>query len=169
MHVLGVILLDPASRNGTLPAPGGDNTDAGFLLLSLADDSARIVEAIAASTGSYMLAASDVEHVTAVIEKVLRDRAPIGPATASELFLDARAAGSDDSPVELTARELDVLEELVKGRSLKEIAFLREISRHTVGDHVKSIYRKLDVNSRGQAINKALRLGLVRIEEPSLS
>ena len=51
------------------------------------------------------------------------------------------------------------------GLSLKEVALRHGISHHAVGDHVKAIYRKLSVNSRSQAVHKAVRSGIIRIED----
>ena len=45
------------------------------------------------------------------------------------------------------------------------MALRHGISHHTVGDHVKAIYRKLSVNSRSQAVHKAVRSGIIRIED----
>ena len=62
---------------------------------------------------------------------------------------------------ELTERELDVLTEIVNGKSNKEIALALEISLHTVKTHVCNIIQKLSVDDRTQAAIKALREGLV--------
>lgn len=58
----------------------------------------------------------------------------------------------------LTSRELGVLELLAKGRSVKAIASILGISNHTVADHLKSIYIKLDAHSKNEAVFKALSL-----------
>jgi DNA-binding CsgD family transcriptional regulator len=56
----------------------------------------------------------------------------------------------------LTEREIEALNLLAKGKSVKQIAAILQISRHTVTDHLKSIYLKLDVHSKNEAIFKAL-------------
>jgi DNA-binding NarL/FixJ family response regulator len=58
-----------------------------------------------------------------------------------------------------------VLTYIVKGFTYAEAARLLEISEHTVATHVRKIYRKLAVTSRGEAVYEALQLGLVRIDE----
>jgi DNA-binding CsgD family transcriptional regulator len=65
----------------------------------------------------------------------------------------------------LTPREIGVLEQLAKGLSFKEVASAEGISYHTVTDHVKAIYRKLSVNSRGEAVFEALHHGLIDLGE----
>ena len=57
----------------------------------------------------------------------------------------------------LTERELEVLKYLVEGLSYKMIADECEISTETVNNHIKNIYRKLQVHSKGEAITKAIR------------
>ena len=59
----------------------------------------------------------------------------------------------------LTPREVDVLEQFAKGASYKETARTLDISPLTVGNYVKSIYRKLAVNSRGEAVYRAIKSG----------
>ena len=61
----------------------------------------------------------------------------------------------------LTPREREVLVLVSKGCRLPELAERLQISRHTVSDHLKNIYRKLNVNSRAEATLEAARLGLI--------
>lgn len=58
----------------------------------------------------------------------------------------------------LTEREVEVLNQLVRGKSAKGIARVLDISAHTVTDHLKSIYRKLNVHSKNEALYKGLHL-----------
>ena len=60
------------------------------------------------------------------------------------------------------ARETEILQRVAKGFTLPEIAAQLGLSRHTVADYVKQIYRKLNVSSRAEAALEAARLGLVR-------
>ena len=62
--------------------------------------------------------------------------------------------------VKLTERERDVLLRVAKGFTLPEIGVQLHLSRHTIADYVKQIYRKLNVNSRAEAALEAQRLGL---------
>jgi DNA-binding CsgD family transcriptional regulator len=65
----------------------------------------------------------------------------------------------------LTEREREVLHYLVKGFTGPEIGRFLGISGHTVASHVKSIYRKLEVRSRGEVVYEAMQLGLVKEED----
>jgi DNA-binding NarL/FixJ family response regulator len=62
--------------------------------------------------------------------------------------------------VQLTDRETDVLLRVGKGFTLPEIATQLGLSRHTIADYVKQIYRKLNVSSRAEAALEAQRMGL---------
>ena len=63
----------------------------------------------------------------------------------------------------LTPREVELLEVFAKGESYKEAARILGISPLTVGNHVKSIYRKLAVHSRGEAVYEAIKTGQLKI------
>ena len=65
-------------------------------------------------------------------------------------------------PVALTERENEVLLRVAKGYTLPEIAVQLNLSRHTIADYVKQIYRKLNVSSRAEAALEAQRIGLFR-------
>ena len=81
------------------------------------------------------------------------------PDAASGRPRPARAVPS--AAVSLSAREREVLVLLAQGERIADIAARLGISRHTAGDHVKSIYRKLEIDSRAQAALRARGLGLV--------
>ncbi len=68
----------------------------------------------------------------------------------------------DPHEVALNGRETDILQRVAKGYTLPEIAGQLNLSRHTVADYVKQIYRKLNVSSRAEAALEAQRLGLFR-------
>ena len=63
--------------------------------------------------------------------------------------------------LELTPRESEVLELIARGYSYAEIARLQDISKHTVQSHIKNLYSKLAVHSRGEAVFEASRMGLL--------
>jgi DNA-binding NarL/FixJ family response regulator len=128
-------------------------------------DVRSVVRAIEEGADGYLLKEADTPQIAAAIRTVLDGGAPISPAVASHILARVRAEQPrrpDHTPT-LTARETEVLESLASGRSFKEVALQHAISLHTVGDHVKSIYRKLAVNSRGEAVYKAAQSGLIRL------
>ena len=64
-------------------------------------------------------------------------------------------------PNPLSERETEILQLLAKGMSFSEIGEILTISPHTVTAHIKKIYRKLQVHSRGEAVYEAAQMGLI--------
>jgi len=139
------------------------------VVLTVFADVRSVVRAVEEGADGYLLKGSDVDQILGAITTVLDGGAPISPAVAGHILAKIRGAApqrrSAEAPVVLTVKETEVLEALASGRSFKEVAVQQGISLHTVGDHVKSIYRKLAVNSRGEAVYKAARTGLIRLHE----
>jgi DNA-binding CsgD family transcriptional regulator len=71
---------------------------------------------------------------------------------------------AESGAVRLTPRETEVLQLVAKGFSFTEIADMLGMSIHTVISHVKHIYSKLSVGSRGEAVFEAVQLGLIRLD-----
>lgn len=137
------------------------------LVLTVFADVRSVVAAIEEGADGYLLKQSEPDEVLGAIRTVLAGGAPISPAVASHILARMRSASAPkqrDSTVSLTVKETAVLEALASGRSFKEVAAQQSISLHTVGDHVKAIYRKLSVNSRGEAVFKAVQSGLINIK-----
>jgi DNA-binding NarL/FixJ family response regulator len=95
---------------------------------------------------------------------------PISPPIARYLLRRFRGpVPADERAIaptpQLSDREHEVLQLIVKGFSYAEIAGLLGLSAHTVTTHVRGIYRKLAVHSRGEAVYEALATGLVKLDE----
>ncbi len=137
------------------------------VVLTVFADVRSVVAAIEEGADGYLLKQSDSDQVIGALRTVLSGGAPISPAVASHILARMRSGSVPKRPgstVSLTAKETAVLEALASGRSFKEVAAQQSISLHTVGDHVKAIYRKLSVNSRGEAVFKAVQSGLITIK-----
>ena len=89
--------------------------------------------------------------------------APVSPAAAIYLLGFLRAEPEPSGPVNaesrLSQRETELLQAFAKGESYKQAARALGILPHLLGTHVRSIYRKLEVNSRSEAIREASRKG----------
>lgn len=139
-------------------------TDTVVLVITAFGDEKIVVEAIEAGAMGYLLKERDADHVVESIFTVLDGGSPISPSIARQLL--KRFQGSEDSKkvaVGLTQREKEVLCQVVKGFSYKEIADHLELSIHTVTSHIQHVYRKLSVRSRGEAAFEAIQLGLIDI------
>ena len=137
---------------------------AAVVVTTIFDDDAHVFPAMQAGAQGYLLKEQPREQFIAGLQGILRGDPPLSPAIARRMiahFNSALLPGADPGVV-LTARETEVLRLVAKGFTLQEIAGHLGLSRHTVVDHVKSLYRKLNVSSRAEAALEATRRGLVR-------
>jgi DNA-binding NarL/FixJ family response regulator len=140
-----------------------------IIVVSIFGDARSVVRAIEAGADGYLLKGAGEQHAEEAIRSVLGGGAPISPAVASHILTRMRERTSSvtapalDAP--LTEKETAVLIDLAKGFRYKEVARLHGISPHTVADHVKSIYRKLAVNSRSEAVFEAVQAGLIKLKD----
>jgi two-component system NarL family response regulator len=149
-----------------LPRLGGVDTiarirrewpQARFIVLTTYDGDEDIYRALKAGAKSYLLKGMTSEELLAAIRAVHAGRSHIPPAIAERL---AERMGAE----ELTPRELDVLEQIVNGKSNKEIGTELDISEATVKTHINSLLAKLGVTDRTQAATAAIRRGIVPLE-----
>ncbi|MEM7701703.1 MAG: response regulator transcription factor [Pseudomonadota bacterium] len=138
------------------------------MVVTVFGDVESVLRAVEVGADGYVLkSGSDFEMMTA-ITTVLDGGAPISAAVAGHLLKKLRKQPEQAQPrdLKLSERELEILKDLAKGLSYKEVARERDISHFTVADHVKAIYRKLAVNSRGEAVYRAMKEGIISIESP---
>ena len=135
------------------------------LVITAFGDEKVVVEAIEAGATGYLLKERDAAHITESILTVVEGGSPISPSIARHLLKRFREPVEEHKAeaVTLTQREEEVLRQVVKGFSYKEIAENLDLSVHTVTSHIQHIYRKLSVRSRGEAVFEAIQLGLVDI------
>jgi len=134
------------------------------LIISTFGDRDTVVKAIIAGADGYLLKDSSPAVILDGIAATLDGGAPVSPAAAIYLlgFLRAEPEAAPTTAAinpenRLSARETELLQAFSKGQSYKEAARTLGISPHTVSTHVKSIYRKLEVNSRSEAIREGFR------------
>jgi DNA-binding NarL/FixJ family response regulator len=133
--------LDPAAR---------------IIVLTTFDTDNDIARAIKAGAKGYLLKDTQREELLDSIRRVHAGETCIPPAVVAKLAASMRSET-------LSARELEVLTLLARGRSNKEIALELHISETTVKSHLRSLFAKLDVLSRTEAITVASRRGLVQL------
>lgn len=144
---------------------GGDEGARKAMVITVFGDVTSVMRAVEAGADGYLLKSGSDFEMFESISTVLDGGAPISAAVAGHLLKRVRSEAA--SPVEaptkniLSEREVQVLTALARGRSYKEVARDMDISPYTVGDHVKTIYRKLAVTSRGEAVYQALKDGLI--------
>ena len=135
------------------------------LVISVFGDEKRVTAAIRHGARGYVLKNSGDDDIARRILDVIDGGNPISPKIARHflaLAAKAPATGETESGVEtLTARELQVLTLLARGFKRAEIADNLSISIGTVGNHIHSIYRKLNVGSNIEAVAKASKTGMM--------
>lgn len=140
-----------------------------IIVVSIFGDARSVVNAIEAGAHGYLLKGADPNEAADAIRSVLAGGAPISPAVASHILARIRGRATTtkapSGPPLLSDKEIAILTELAKGFRYKEVARLHGISPNTVGDHVKSIYRKLAVNSRSEAVFEAVQAGLIQLKD----
>jgi DNA-binding NarL/FixJ family response regulator len=138
------------------------------MVITVFGDERHVVAALEAGAAGYLLKDSALEDIGSAVLRLLQGESPISPKIARYLvrrFQQTPAAARSGAPATaLTERELEVLDAIAKGFSYAEIAHSLSMSPHTVATHVKHIYRKLAVTSRGEAVFEAAHLGLVRMK-----
>ena len=128
-----------------------------FIVLTTYDGDEDIYRALKAGAKAYLLKGMTSEELIATIRVVHEGKSHIPPAIAEKL---AERMGAE----ELTPREFDVLEQIVYGKSNKEIATELDVSEATVKTHINSLLGKLGVTDRTQAATAAIQRGIVPLE-----
>ncbi|HSS26731.1 MAG TPA: response regulator transcription factor [Usitatibacter sp.] len=153
----GIDIIREASRR--FPA-----TDT--VVITVFGDEQHVIAAIEAGATGYILKDSIPEQFVGLIKELRAGGSPISPVIARQLlkrFKSPPEAGGARAAEDagLSARESEVLSLIAKGFSFAEIARLLGVSKHTVTTHVKKIYQKLAVHSRGEAVYEAGKMGLI--------
>jgi DNA-binding NarL/FixJ family response regulator len=177
-HLPGVVLMDIE-----LPGISGIETTLiiqdrwpkmDVLVLTVFEDEDKIFEAVKAGASGYLLKDTAVEKIVDAISDLVKGGAPMSPSVARSMLnyvQSGSASGSagvtsaegkkNASGSGLSAREYEILEHLVAGKTEVVIADELHISPNTVRTHIKSIYRKLHVHSRASAVREAFKRKLL--------
>lgn len=134
-----------------------------IMVISVFGDEGHVVRSIEAGATGYILKDSVADEFVNLVRQLRAGGSPISPMIARHVLKRLRmpASVSDPADAGLTAREAEVLTLVAKGFSFAEIARLLSVSPHTITAHVKKIYEKLAVHSRGEAVYEAGRMGLL--------
>jgi DNA-binding NarL/FixJ family response regulator len=130
-----------------------------FLMLTVYDDAERIFQALAAGATGYLVKrASRNELLTAIVD-IHRGESPMSSGIARKIVKSfQRSEPAASAADKLAPRERQVLELLAQGHLYKEIADQLQLSVPTVNCYIRSIYEKLQVHSRAQAVAKFLQV-----------
>lgn len=165
---LALIDLSLPDGNGTtvVEAMATHFPDSVIVVATIFDDDDHLFPALRAGAQGYLLKDQAPEHLVKQLRGITEGHPPLSPSVARRLLDHFRVEPeivkneiAEDTL--LTPREREVLVQLTRGISIADIGTVMYISRHTVGDHVKNIYRKLNISSRAEAALQAKHMGLV--------
>ena len=138
--------------------------DAQSVVVTIHDDDEHLFPALQAGAFGYILKEQARELIIEQLQRISQGEPPLSPSIARKVikyFASQNLPQTNAMPtVSLTERESEVLLRVAKGFTLPEIGVQLGLSRHTIADYVKQIYRKLNVSSRAEAALEAQRLGL---------
>lgn len=175
-----IVLLDLS-----IPAPGGIETtqrikrevpSTGIIALAVEEDEDQLFDAIKAGAAAFILKDISPDDLVMIIRRVnsgeylINDKVFSRPAVASRVlkeFRELAVYGQEAAPIfaPLSPREVEILDNIAKGMTNKQVAYALSISEQTVKNHMSSILRKLSVNDRTQAVVYAMKQGWIRIPE----
>jgi DNA-binding NarL/FixJ family response regulator len=138
--------------------------DAKVLIFTVFEENDKVLNAICLGANGYILKSSSAQKIVESIHDVMNGGAPLTPAIAAKILLHfpkRESLKADDDISNLSDKEKEVLELLVKGYSYKMIADACKISFDTVRTHIRNIYSKLHVASSTAAVAKALKERLI--------
>lgn len=158
-------------RHAAQHLPGCD-----VLVVTMFADDAHVMGSLEAGATGYLLKDAQAARITSAIHELRAGGAPISPSIARRVLARFRIAPAAAAPAPaapatppatapvaspLSERETEILRLVAKGFSFDAVGELLAISPHTVVTHVKKIYRKLAVHSRGEAVYEAGQMGLL--------
>jgi len=149
------------------------NPECDVLVVTMFGDDGNVIDSLSAGATGYLTKDALPEHIVTAILEIRGGGAPISPAIAQRVLQHFRVAvrapaplpppleGAQPAATPLTARETETLRLVAKGLNFREIDGVLNVSPHTVTAHVKHIYQKLAVHSRGEAVYEASQRGLL--------
>ena len=140
-----------------------------IMVLANANDDPHVVSAIESGATGYVLKTEIENSLVSAIRLLAAGGSPVSPEVAKSVLRALRTYTTHTiekttapiQPNPLSERETEILQLLAKGMSFNEIGDILTISPHTVTAHIKKIYRKLKVHSRGEAVYEAAQMGLI--------
>ncbi len=146
----------------------GDMPNTKVLILTIHDDDGYVMQTMRGGAAGYLLKDVEPRNLVDAIKIVHKGGSYIHPTIAAKLMGEINRLSTGGKPPNavqaLTRREVDVLRCLARGCSNRDIANELFISEKTVKNHISSIFHKLNVSDRTQALIKGLKMNLVNLE-----
>lgn len=138
-------------------------SDVAILMQTVFDEDEKVFDSIMAGANGYLLKQTRSAELLQAIKDAHEGNSPMTPSIAKKVLAHFRNLSAKPQPDNygLTQREKEILQQLVEGKSYKMVADFLKISTYTVNDHIKNIYRKLQVHNAAEAVKKALKERIV--------
>ena len=133
-----------------------------IIIQTVFEDETMIVNAIKAGASGYILKASNREEILWAINEVKNGGSYLSGIVARKVLDELKTnkkATSSSIASSLTSREHEILNKIISGSSYKAIASTLNLSIHTVNSHIRNIYEKLQVTTRGEATARMINIG----------
>jgi DNA-binding NarL/FixJ family response regulator len=141
-----------------------------IMVVTMSSDEANVLACIEAGASGYVLKDAGKIDIARAVRDLRAGGAPMSPVIARMVLARVRdgkraatPAATQDAATGLTKREAAILDLIAQGDSYGEVAKLLSVSVGTVQTHIKNIYGKLAVHSRGEAVFEAHRRGLLNL------
>jgi len=131
------------------------------LVLTIHENREHLFSALQAGANGYLVKGSSSTDIIDAVSMLMAGGAPMSPTVARYVIEEFQEVKASRETTTLTKREKEVLQGIASGLSEKRLAESLSVSPHTIHTHIKKIYRKLQVNSRAEAVLKARNKGIV--------
>lgn len=161
MVILDLMLPD-VQGTGAIIAMQRKYPQARIVMYTAYENESDIIDCMLAGAAGYILKDTPDDRLLAELRVVAQGGSTLTPRVAEKLLKQLAPTKMEDS--QLSKREIEVLNFISLGLKYEDIADELDISVHTVRHHIEKIYKKLGVNSRGQAVAQAVRSGIIRLD-----
>lgn len=155
------IELPDGKGNGFIPTLLGQHPSCICIIVTIYADEKYLLPSLSAGAKGYILKDQSKQRIAEMLTQAMGGELPLSPTVASMVLkhFSQTTSAREESP--LTVRESEVLALIGAGSSTPDVALRLSISKYTVEDHLKQIYRKLEISNRAEAALAARNLNLV--------
>jgi DNA-binding NarL/FixJ family response regulator len=161
----GVLLMDVGlpgiSGIDAIPVLRTYAPESPVVILTVFEEEEKIFRAICAGAAGYLLKTSSPEEIAHALHTVASGGSPINPIIARRVLSMFSREHLPHHDYRLSPREKEILDLLVKGKTIKEAASILGIGYYTADEYIRGVYEKLHVTSRAGAVAKAVKERIV--------